>query len=322
MTALVPTRTEKWPAGHRAGELADIDRIAVPPARRTPMLGRAWLQACYETLYPAGAARLLGAPGALGPFARRGGLVPTLFLAGSEELAEPIEPPVEDAAAAERLTDSILAQRLPVRFGHIPADGAFARVFADRAAARGVVLSKPVPGSPVLRLDDGHADPLARFNSRRRSDFRRMRKRAEAVGPVRFEFIAPSPAEVPALLDTAFAVEAKSWKARGGTALAQNRAQAAFLHRYGQVSAVEGTFRLAFMHVGDRIAAMQIGAEMHGAYWLFKIGYDEDFARASPGMLMMLESIRSATERGSTAWNSWARRRTGPPPGPRMSART
>jgi CelD/BcsL family acetyltransferase involved in cellulose biosynthesis len=35
-----------------------------------------------------------------------------------------------------------------------------------------------------------------------------------------------------------------------------------------------------------------------GRLWLMKIGYDEQFAHASPGQLLMLESIRQAAGQG------------------------
>lgn len=265
---------------------------------QTPMQSRAWLQACYEVLYPRDTPWPVEVEGGVGPFVRRRGLLPVLYLAGAEELAEAIEPPVATPGAAERLAGRLLAARRPVRFGHIPAEGAFTRAFLVAAVGRGIVLQAPAGGSPVLWLDASWTDPLARFSSRRRSDVRRMQRRAEAMGAVRVEILSPDPAEVPELLEAAFAVEARGWKARNRTAIAQTPDQAAFLRRYGALTAAEGRFRIAFLRIGDEIAAMQIMVEEDGALWLLKIGYDEDFAKASPGMLLLLEVIRAAAAQG------------------------
>lgn len=262
------------------------------------MQGPLWLQACYETLYDGDTPRLIEVEGGLGPFVRRGRLLPTLFLAGSEELGEAIEPLVTDAAAATRLAEAILAERRPVRFGHIPADGPFARAFLAAASGNGIVLQEPAGGSPVLPLDPTWTDPLTRFSSRRRSDFRRMQRRAEAMGAVSIAILTPTPEEVPDLLERCFAIEARGWKSRTRTALAQNAAQAEFLHRYGALIADLGGLRIALLRIGESDAAMQIMIEQGHALWLLKIGYDESFAKASPGMLLLLECIRDAAERG------------------------
>ncbi len=43
---------------------------------------------------------------------------------------------------------------------------------------------------------------------------------------------------------------------------------------------------------------MQIMVEEHGALWLLKIGFDEAFARVSPGNLLLMEVIRHAAANG------------------------
>ena len=42
--------------------------------------------------------------------------------------------------------------------------------------------------------------------------------------------------------------------------------------------------------------------ECLGRYWLFKIGFDETYARCSPGSLLMLHSIGEAAARGLGAY--------------------
>ena len=45
-------------------------------------------------------------------------------------------------------------------------------------------------------------------------------------------------------------------------------------------------------------AATQIAVVSGGGYWLLKVGYDEAFARCSPGNLLMLETLRYAAGSG------------------------
>jgi CelD/BcsL family acetyltransferase involved in cellulose biosynthesis len=43
---------------------------------------------------------------------------------------------------------------------------------------------------------------------------------------------------------------------------------------------------------------MQLAIECGNRFWLLKIGYDEAFARCSPGSLLLLETVRYAALRG------------------------
>jgi Acetyltransferase (GNAT) domain len=93
-------------------------------------------------------------------------------------------------------------------------------------------------------------------------------------------------------------VEASSWKGRHGTALATNPIQGAFYRRYAAAACASGILRLCFLKIGERIAAVQFAVETDGRFWLMKIGYDDTFARSSPGMLLIAETIQDAARRG------------------------
>ncbi len=269
----------------------------IDAAKLTPMQHFIWNEACFATMYRDCTEQVLTTSGGIAPFVRKG-LIPTLYLAGAEELAEPGDAIYASAAAAERLVDAVLAQNLPVKLGQPPADTPFAAAFIAKARSTGLLITRPTEGSPFIELDDSWKNVLERFSSRRRSDFRRMRRRAEEEGEITFEFHEPGPHEAPGLLAQAIEVEARSWKSRTQTAIADNQVQMAFFKHYAQLASAEGIFRVAFMKIGAEIAAAQICAECDGSYWLFKIGYDERFARCSPGQLLMLESIERAANRG------------------------
>jgi CelD/BcsL family acetyltransferase involved in cellulose biosynthesis len=53
-----------------------------------------------------------------------------------------------------------------------------------------------------------------------------------------------------------------------------------------------------FLHINNAPAAMQIAVEVDRSVWLMKVGYDAQFARCSPGSLLLAETIRDAAERG------------------------
>ena len=99
-------------------------------------------------------------------------------------------------------------------------------------------------------------------------------------------------------MDEAFRVEAAGWKGRARTALAHDSTRQAFFRRYAAAASSRGILRLCLPRIGGRAAAMQIAVETGGRFWLLKVGYDERFARCSPGSLLLLETIRHAAARG------------------------
>jgi CelD/BcsL family acetyltransferase involved in cellulose biosynthesis len=151
---------------------------------------------------------------------------------------------------------------------------------------------------PYIELDESWADPESRFSSRRRSDFRRARRRAEALGEVTIEVVAPGPDEALALFEEAVAVEGAGWKGEEGTAIAHNERKRTFYREWVAAAAGEGIVRMCFLRIDGRAAAMQLAAESGRRFWLLKIGYDESFARASPGQLLMLHTLAQAAARG------------------------
>jgi CelD/BcsL family acetyltransferase involved in cellulose biosynthesis len=271
-------------------------RSALPPGP-TPMQHFIWSEACLAAIYPDAIAETVTVPGGVAAFVRKG-RIPALYLVGAEELAEPSEPAYANAAAADLIAAEILARGLPVKLGQPIAGTPFAAAFLTRARRSGLLITRPTEGSPYIELDETWHDALERFSSRRRSDFRRMRRRADELGTVTFAFHEPGEEDAAALLEQAIEVEARSWKARSGTAIADNPDQAAFFRHYARLAATEGILRIAFLKIGDDLVASQIAVECDNAFWLFKIGYDERFARCSPGQLLMLESIERAARKG------------------------
>ena len=118
------------------------------------------------------------------------------------------------------------------------------------------------------------------------------------MGPLSFEMVSPTSSELELLLEEAFRVEASGWKGRSGSALARDVARGLFFSRYAAAACQKGILRLGFLRIGGRAVAMQLGVECNGRFWGLKCGYDEAYARCSPGTLLILETVRYAAERG------------------------
>jgi hypothetical protein len=249
----------------------------------------------FESAGPDGVEALLPLCRAPGRFAR-------WRMPGAHEVFEPLDSLCRDAEAAHRLARLLVADGRPIELARVPACSLLIPALQVAMRGRGGISVRPATPMPAIRLGAEWRAPESRFSSRRRSDFRRAERRAAEFGEVRYEMLAPTAAEFDALFDAAIAVEANSWKREAGTAIACDPAKEAFFRRYLGTACARGEGRVAFLRIDGRVVAMQLAVEWAGRHWLFKIGYDEAYARCSPGTLLMLHALRDAAERGLTGF--------------------
>ncbi len=308
---------------HRIVELNDLDSFApawdrLASTSGSPIGQYIWARACVEALGDQYSPYVLAigpreAPVAVAPLARRRGPVAPLELLGVHELREPMDFLYTDAAAAAALVRVLAKLPGPLSLKRFPAGSLALAGVEDAYRRRGLVLSRDAGACPYIALGEQHREPEQTLSARRRSDLRRAQRRAARLGEVSYETLAPSPAELEPLLEEVIGVEAAGWKGRAGTALAHDPKRWAFFRRYAAAASSRGILRLCFLRIGGRTAAVQLAVETDDRFWLLKLGYDERFARCSPGSLLLLESIRQAATRGLRSYEflgdaeSWTR---------------
>ncbi len=232
---------------------------------------------------------------------------------GVDECHEPMDLLAAGPSALAQLVESLAGQSLPMIFRRLPADSPSVEALRNRLAPGRLVLARPQPSCPFISLDSTWTEPGQHLSSRRRSDLRRARRRAEKLGEVTSEILSPRPDQVDALLDEAFDIESRSWKGETGSALSFAPTEAAFCRHYARAACRAGMLRLCYLRIGGRRVAMQIAMVKGGGFWLLKIGYDIEFARCSPGILLLHDSIAHAAHNGLNTYEflglseSWIR---------------
>ncbi|UQA59024.1 GNAT family N-acetyltransferase [Polyangium aurulentum] len=277
------------------------------PRTVIPMAHHAWTKSFASTLELEHRMHVFAASTSAGGvavagLARRDGFLAPLELPGADELGEPMDFAYDDSLALEELCRAIARTPWPLEVPRLPADSPTVGALARAYAGRGVVVQRPARPYPFVPLDPSWVEPEAHLTPRRRSDLRRARRHAERMGALSCAIVAPSPDEVGPLLDEAFRVEASGWKGRACTALALDTAIGSFFRKYAAEAAGRGLLRVGLLRIGDRAAAMQLAVQHGDRYWLLKIGYDEAFAPASPGLLLLCESLRRAAADGLTSY--------------------
>lgn len=292
-----------------AGELSDWRPAwqALGNAVATPMETFDWMEAAAATFGEDGdvevivahrggqavaAAPLIGLPGALSR--RWHGL-------NYHRIYEPAELASSSPEALTALTEELISRGRPIFFERMFADAPTRAALESATQHRGWTRVGPQAATPWIPLDASWATPEDKISSRRRSDLRRARKHAEQLGSVTIQSHSPNEYEVDDLLDVAFEVERRSWKGEAGTALALSRS-GDFYRRYARAAARQGKLRIELLHIGDQTAAMQIGVVHQQRYWVLKVGYDPQFQRASPGILLMIAAIQQSVAEGLAAY--------------------
>lgn len=301
----------RQPGPRIARTLRELDELAAPwhlmgEEAELPTVSHAWVRSCAAAFVDDGklAVTVVRTPDAvaMAPLVRRDDGVSRLELLGVDEIGDPSDLLATGPSALAGLAEALVQTGRPLHLMRIPADSPTVPALRRAYRGRGIVITRAHADYPWIPLDPTWSCPESRLNAGRQSDVRRARRLAGRLGSLSIEMLSPTQEELAPLLDEAFGVEAAGWKGRRGSAVLGSAARRMFFHRFAFAAAARGALRLGFLRIGGRAAAMQLAVESGGRFWLLKIGYDETFRRCSPGLLMMIESLRYAAARGIVSY--------------------
>jgi CelD/BcsL family acetyltransferase involved in cellulose biosynthesis len=271
----------------------------------TPLLSFDWFHAAALTLCPPGKLAVLvqrrenGEVSAIAPLV----LNPKhgffrYELLGTSMLREPSGFLYRDRPSLALLIDFIAHLHRPVCLEGISSDAEEIELLTDARGHRPKYSEVGSFAAPWIPIRLSWEDYAASISSSWRSSLRRSERRAKEFGTVTCEIASPGPDSVDAMVSEVFHVESSGWKSRLGTAMKDHEQLGAFFAAYARSTAAAGTLRIAFLRINGRAAAVQLLVEEASRLWVLKIGYDELFARCSPGILLMHHVLRRSFEQG------------------------
>lgn len=220
---------------------------------------------------------------------RRG--IQWLEIIADRVLFEPLQLPAADEQALVTLGEAIVSQGLPVFIERLePDDPAIARI---ESAARGRGTFRVLERAATHYLPQG-----ARWSDSHgtMAEYRRKKRKLEAHGPLDTCILQPTADELAPLLETVFQVESAGWKGRRGSSLLSNGQLLSFFTELCSRLAAKGSLRICLLRCAGQALAAQICVEQGGRLWVLKIGFDEQWRKLSPGMLLTSDTIRYALE--------------------------
>jgi CelD/BcsL family acetyltransferase involved in cellulose biosynthesis len=273
----------------------------------SPIQQYLWSESCCATLPLDGdihffVAKTGSQTGAIAPLVRAKSILGRLEHLGVKVLREPADLLFSDPVALQSLANALVKLGSPLFLDRIPADSPTIAAIQEAYRGRGLVLLRSAQPYPRILLHQGWRKPESQLNSGRRSDLRRAVRNAEKIGPVSYQILSPTPSQLGPILDEALEVEAANWKGSEGSAIARDKLRGQFYRHYAAAASAAGILRLCFLRVGSKAVAMQFALECARGFWLLKIGYREEFARCSPGMLLIAETIRYAASKDPVSY--------------------
>jgi len=275
----------------------------------SPLLGVDWFLACAETLCAESDLRVVVVRSndrirAVAPLVvvRRDG-VEWLELLGVSALYEPSGFLYDGLDSLHHLVKKVVCFRMPAVLARISAESPIEAKFRELSRYRGVILSRRTASAAYVCTKGSWETYFHSISGQRRYDYQRKRKRTERGGPVTVRIERPQGRDgLSVMLEKVFRVEGAGWKARSGSALLSNERVRKFIARYSEMACDRGALLLCFLEVeGTPIAAI-LGIQHAQRLWVLKIGYDEEWARCSPGIQITMETIRHAFEQGLEAY--------------------
>lgn len=273
------------------------------------LLSADWFLACAETLCAESDLRVVvvrraGALCAVAPLVVvRGEGGERLEVLGVSVLYEPSGFLYDTAESLHHLVSKIVSLRMPAVLDRIHAESPLAGMFRELIGYRGVIFSRRTAPAVYVATIGSWEEYFQSISGQRRYDYQRKRKRTERFGRVGVRIERPRGGDgLPLMLEKVFRVEGAGWKGRSGSGLLANERVRKFIARYSEMARDRGTLAVCFLEIEEQPIATILGIVWEKRFWVLKIGYDEQWARCSPGIQLTMETIRYAFDQGLEAY--------------------
>jgi CelD/BcsL family acetyltransferase involved in cellulose biosynthesis len=185
----------------------------------------------------------------------------------------------------------------------VTGEGPWHQLLVDLLFARGSASWTSVRYTRAfLRCDaDAESYALAGIDRKRRHELRRLEKRLAEQGRLEHAQLAAD-GDLDAWLDDFVELESRGWKGRNSSALGSSAAGQTFFRRAAQEAFAQGRLMMMALRLEGRSVAQKCNFLAGDGGFAFKIAFDEEFARFSPGAILEMDNIARVHGRPDVAW--------------------
>ncbi len=194
------------------------------------------------------------------------------------------------------LADWIESGRAPanmIEMDWVGADGPLAALLATEILARPRWTTQSALRERAMFQPKSH--PEVGISSDHMKKLRRLERKLGELGALHYRVLAGDDS-LPAWIEHFLRLEASGWKGRGNSALASDAASADYFRRIVTEGAQHRRMQLLALELAGRPIAMKCNFLAGEGACIFKVAYDEEYAKFSPGMLLELFNSRYVAE--------------------------
>lgn len=178
-----------------------------------------------------------------------------------------------------------------IKWGPIGADGPFFRALSDALVQGGRRSFVPYRFERAVMRSGAGGDALPALSHKGAKELRRQERRLAEAGPLEYAELE-SAEDAEQWIADFLELEARGWKGRKASALGSSEAGRLFFTRAARAAARRGRLMMLGLRLAGRWVALKCNFVSGEGAFAFKIAYDEDYARFSPGALLELENMR------------------------------
>ncbi len=199
-------------------------------------------------------------------------------------------PHLSECVKEATLTSFLSVQVKPFLFKSLPTEGAFHSLLKSQSRHYAILESW---SRACLRPVGTYENWLqTNFDHKRRKEFNRLRNRLSEQGTLKTECLRKTEA-VDSFVEDFLSLEASGWKGKKGTAIATNASKSDALREALGNLHTAGKLRFWRLQLNGKSIASLFAIVEGTQAWLGKIAYDENFAKFSPGALIILDCTES-----------------------------
>lgn len=141
----------------------------------------------------------------------------------------------------------------------------------------------------------------AALSSKHRKMVRRQERGLSEIGRLEYDALAPGD-DVTAWMEEFLQLEAGGWKGRESSALASNSLERSYFKAIATEAFRRGRLAMLALRLDGRPIAYKLDFLAGRGSFTFKIAFDENYARYSPGLLLEIENIRRLHAQSQIEW--------------------
>jgi CelD/BcsL family acetyltransferase involved in cellulose biosynthesis len=218
---------------------------------------------------------------------------PLLYREDEEGIVENIVAHLERCPVA---WDVLILSELPEN------DDQFRYLLARLLAGQRKIFSRLCASTPVLILDGfDRKQIVAGYSKSLALRQKRARKKLADAGNVRFQRMLPGVDTVNKLLDRLMKIEDASWKGKIGVGIFSSAERRTFFTDLSTRLAKRRWLDVSILWLDECAISYRFGFRFRGVFYDYNLAYLPEYARLSPGRILLEEILLSSTDEGLRA---------------------